>query len=40
MGIFASTLHHIEMCDQHVTLDMLEEIQDRPKATMTKIFPQ
>jgi DNA-binding Xre family transcriptional regulator len=39
MGISASTLHRIEMCDQNVTLDTLEDIMERLKAKMSDIFP-
>ena len=39
MGISASTLHRIEMCDQNVTLDMLEDIMVRLKVSMSEIFP-
>ena len=40
MGISASTLHRIEMCDQNVTLDTLEDIMARLKASMVEIFPE
>ena len=40
MGISASTLHRIEMCDQNVTLDTLEDIMIRPKVSMSEIFPE
>lgn len=40
MGISAATLHRIEMCNQNVTLDMLETIQERLKAAMSEIFPE
>lgn len=39
-GISAATLHRIEMCNQNVTLDMLETVQDRLKASMAEIFPE
>ncbi|MCX6979509.1 MAG: helix-turn-helix transcriptional regulator [Verrucomicrobia bacterium] len=39
MGISAATLHRIEMCNQNVTVDMLEDIMARLKATMSDIFP-
>ena len=39
MGISASTLHRIEMCDQNVTMDTLEDIMERLKAKMSDIFP-
>ena len=39
MGISASTLHRIEMCDQNVTLDTLEDIMECLKAKMSDIFP-
>ena len=38
MGISASTLHRIELCDQNVTLDTLETIMDRLKVSMSDIF--
>jgi len=34
----ASTLHRIEICDQNVTIDMLETITDRLKVTLADIF--
>ena len=40
MGISASTLHRIEMCDQNATLDMLEMITRRLKITVAEIFPE
>jgi transcriptional regulator with XRE-family HTH domain len=40
MGISAATLHRIEMCNQNVTIDTLEEIKMRLKATMSNIFPE
>ena len=39
-GISASTLHRIEICDQNVTLDMLETITTRLKVSMSDIFGQ
>lgn len=38
MGISSSTLHRIELCDQNVTLDMLETITDRLKISIADIF--
>ena len=38
MGISASTLHRIELCDQNVTLDMLEAITGRLKISISDIF--
>ena len=37
-GISASTLHRIEICEQNVTLDMLETITKRMKVSMSDIF--
>ena len=37
--VSASTLHQIEICDQNVTLDTLEDIIERLKASMSEIFP-
>ena len=39
-GISASTLHRIEICEQNVTLDMLETITNRLKVSMSDIFGQ
>ena len=39
-GISASTLHRIEICEQNVTLDMLETITKRMKVSMSDIFGQ
>ena len=39
-GISASTLHRIEICEQNVTLDMLETITRRMKVSMSDIFGQ
>ena len=40
MGISASTLHRIEICDQNVTLDMLETITTRLKVSVSDIFSE
>lgn len=39
MGISASTLHRIELGQQNVTLDTLEQIMNRLKASAADIFP-
>jgi transcriptional regulator with XRE-family HTH domain len=39
MGISASTLHRIELAQQNVTLDTLEQILNRLKASMSDVFP-
>ncbi len=40
MGISTSTLHRIEIGEQNVTIDKLEDIKTRLKASMSDIFPE